>query len=106
MHSVRLFQRGLRTTDSRNRYTLDNEWHSNTQLRQTIEFIIYTSNMSVCQNLKESIVSPCRLANFEVHYLLHGQQTISRKLEITTDYVTETSMYNQMRSKIIKIPSF
>lgn len=100
MHSVRLFQRGLRTTDAKTRYTLDNEWHSNTQLRQTIEFIIYTSNMSVCQNLKESIVLRCRLANFEVHYLLHGQQTISRKMEITTDYITETSMYNQIRSQI------
>ncbi|CAF3856951.1 unnamed protein product [Rotaria sp. Silwood1] len=99
MHSIRLFQKGLRTTESRKKYTVDSEWHSNTQLRQTIEFIIYTSNMSICENLKDSIISRCHLSNFEVHYLLHGQQTAARKLEITTEDVTRTLMYNQIQSQ-------
>ncbi|CAF3245030.1 unnamed protein product, partial [Rotaria sp. Silwood2] len=100
IHSIRLIQKGLRTPESKNEYTLDSEWHSNTQLRQTIEFIIYTSNMPICESLKTSIMSRCRLSNFEVQYSLQGQQTVTRTLEVTTEHVMKTSMYNQITSQI------
>ena len=99
MHSIRLHQKGLRTRDSQQKYVLDNDWHSNTQLRQSIEFIIYTTNMSVCQHLKISISSHCHLSNFEIHYLLHDQQIVARQLEITTEHITNTFMYNQIKSQ-------
>ncbi|CAF2814449.1 unnamed protein product [Rotaria sp. Silwood2] len=99
MHSIRLIQKGLRTPESKTKYILNSEWHSNTQFRQTIEFILYMSSMSVCKNLKNSIISRCRLTNFEVQYSLHGQQTTARTLEVTTEHVTKTSMYNKIKSE-------
>lgn len=99
MHSIRLFQKGRRPPDSRKRYTVDSEWQSNTQLRQTIEFIIQTSNMHVCESLKNSIKTHCSLSNFEIHYALEGQQTAARTVEVTTEHVTDTSMYNKIKSQ-------
>ena len=100
MHSIRLVQKDLRTSESKKKYTLDSEWHSNTQLRQTIEFIMYTSNMSICEDLRGSIISRCRLSNLEVQYSLQGQQTVGRSLEVTTEHVTKTSMYNRIKSQL------
>ncbi|CAF3084991.1 unnamed protein product [Rotaria sp. Silwood2] len=96
---IRLTQKGLRTSASKEKYTLDSEWHSNIQLRQTIDFIIYTSNRSICESLKNAIISYCRLSNFEIQYSLHGQQTVDRTLEVTTEHVTKTLMYNQIKSR-------
>ncbi|CAF3804931.1 unnamed protein product [Rotaria sp. Silwood1] len=98
-HSIRLIQKGLRTRESKKEYILDSEWHSNAQFRQTIDFIIYTPNMSTCERLKNSITSRCRLSNFEVQYSLLGQQTVARTLEVTTEHVTKTSMYNEIKSQ-------
>ena len=88
-----------RSTESQKKYIVDSEWHSNTQLRQTIEFAIQVSNMSVCKSLKESIVTRCRLSNFEIHYALEGQQTAARTIEVTTTHVTNTAMYNKIKSQ-------
>ncbi|CAM4886155.1 unnamed protein product [Rotaria socialis] len=99
MHSIRLFQKGFRTVEASKKFTLDDRWHGNTQLRQMVEFIFYTYNMSICESLKHSITSHCRVSNFEVHYSLEGQQTTSRTLEVTTEHVTKTSMYNQIKSQ-------
>ncbi|CAF3812454.1 unnamed protein product [Rotaria sp. Silwood1] len=99
MRFIRLIQKGLRTSESKEKYTLDSEWHSNTQFRQTIEFIIYISNMSICESLKNSIISRCHLSNFEIQYSLHGQQTADRTLEVTTEHVTKTSMYKRIKSQ-------
>ncbi|CAF1356266.1 unnamed protein product [Rotaria sp. Silwood1] len=100
MHSIRLIHKGRQSPESQKKYTLAGEWHSNTQLRQAVEFIIYTSNMSVCQSLKNSITSRCSLSNFEVQYSLQGQQTAARTLEVTTEHVTKTSMFNKIKSQL------
>ncbi|CAF1039538.1 unnamed protein product [Didymodactylos carnosus] len=99
MHSIRLFQKGLRTNDTQSKYTLDKEWQSNTQLRQTVELIIYTSTMSVCESARTSLTSRCRLPNFDIRYSLHAQQTATRQLGINTEHITSTTMYNQICSQ-------
>jgi hypothetical protein len=99
MNSIRLVQKGLRTNKARQMYTINNEWHSNTLLLQSIEFIIYTANESVCENLRSSISERCHLSNFEVQYSLHSEKTVERQIEITAEQITSTSMFNQIRSQ-------
>ncbi|CAF4241658.1 unnamed protein product [Rotaria socialis] len=99
MHSIRLFEKGNRTKESQIKYTLDNQWYSNTPLRQTMEFIIYTLNMSICESFQDSIISRCRLPNFEIQYSLDTQQTTSRNVEVTTEHITSTSIYTQIKSQ-------
>ena len=99
MSAVRLVQKGLPTTKTRQMYTIDNEWHSNTLLLQTIEFVIYTTNQSVCEHLRSSIVERCYLSNFEIHYSLHSEKTVERQVEISTEQVMSTTMFNQIQSQ-------
>ncbi|CAF1210210.1 unnamed protein product [Adineta steineri] len=99
MNAIRLVQKGLRTNKARQQYTINDEWHSNTLLLQTIEFIIYTANKSVCEKLRSSIAERCHLSNFEVRYSLHAEKAIERQVEITSEQVTNTSMFNRIRSQ-------
>ena len=65
MSAIRLVQKGRRTDKVRQMYTIGDEWHSNTALLQSIEFPIYTTNESVCEHLRSSIVERCYLSNFK-----------------------------------------
>ncbi|CAF0985067.1 unnamed protein product [Rotaria sp. Silwood1] len=99
MSAIRLVQKGLRTDKSRQMYTINDEWRSNTLLLQSIEFVIYTMNQSVCEQLRSSIVKQCYLSNFEIHYSLHSEKTVERQVEINTEQITGTSMYNRILSQ-------
>lgn len=99
MSAVRLVQKGLRTSKTRQMYMINDEWHSNTLLLQTIEFIIYTTNQSACERLRSSIVERCYLSNFEIHYSLHSERTVERQVEISTEQVTQTTMFNRIQSQ-------
>jgi hypothetical protein len=105
MNAIRLIQKGLRTNKAREMYTINDEWHSNTLLLQSIEFIIYTANDSVCEKLRLSIAERCHLSNFEVQYSLHSEKTIERQVEITTEQITSTSMFNRIQSQFSKSDS-
>ena len=99
MNAIRLVQKGLRSGNTRHRYTLEDSWQSATLLLQSMEFIIYTSSMTVCEQLRKTLTEKCRLPNFEVHYSLHGQNTVRRQLDITTEHVANTTLYNQIRAQ-------
>ena len=99
MNSIRLVQKSSRTNNIRNRYTLEDTWQSATLLLQLMEFVIYTSNMTVCEQLRKTLTGKCRLPNFEIHYTLHGQQTVQRQLEVNTEHITDTNMFNQIRAQ-------
>ncbi|CAF3438751.1 unnamed protein product, partial [Rotaria sp. Silwood2] len=99
MSAIRLVQKGLRTDKSRQMYTINEEWRSNTLLLQSIEFVIYTANQSICEHLRSSIVERCYLSNFEIHYSLHSEKTVERQVEINTEQITGTSMYNRILSQ-------
>ncbi len=100
MHSIRLVQKGSRSNSIHQKYTLDDDWQPATLRLQSMEFIIYTSNMSVCEQLRRSLTEKCRLPNFELHYSLHGPQIVQQQLEVNTEHVTSTNMYNQIRAQI------
>ena len=100
VQSIRLMQKGLQKPEAKKKYTLNSDWQSNTQLRQTVQFIIYTSNMSTCKSLQNSISSSCRLSQFELQYSLSGQQTEVRTIEVITEHVANTSMSKQMKSQL------
>ncbi|CAF1107806.1 unnamed protein product, partial [Didymodactylos carnosus] len=99
--SIRIVQKGLRTNETKQKYTLDDEWRSNTILPQTVEFLIYSINQSLCEQLKKSITTKCRVPNFEVQYSLHGQRSVEKHLEITTSHITSTEMYNNIQSQLL-----
>ncbi|CAF4565866.1 unnamed protein product, partial [Rotaria sp. Silwood2] len=99
MSAIRLVQKGLRTDKSRQLYTINEEWRSNTLLLQSIEFVIYTANQSICEHLRSTIVERCYLSNFEIHYSLHSEKTVERQVEINTEQITGTSMYNRILSQ-------
>ncbi|CAF3997016.1 unnamed protein product [Rotaria magnacalcarata] len=99
MSAVRLVQKGLRTSKTRELYTIDDEWHSNTLLLQAIDFVIYTTNQTACERLRSSIVERCYLSNFEIHYTLHSEKTVERQVEISTEQVTSTDMFNKIHSR-------
>jgi hypothetical protein len=99
MNSIRLVKKGSRLDSIHQKYTLEDNWQSATLLLQSMGFIIYTLNMSVCEQLLSSLNEKCRLPNFELHYSLHGQQTVQRQLEVNTEHLTNTNIYNQIRSQ-------
>jgi hypothetical protein len=99
MNSIRLVQRGSRSNTIHHKYTLEESWQPTTLRLQSMEFIIYASNMTVCEQLRGALTEKCRLPNFEVHYSLHGQQTVQRQLEVNTEHVASTPIYNQIRAQ-------
>ncbi len=99
MSAIRLVQKGRWTDKARQMYTINDEWYSNTLLLQSIKFVLYMANQNVCEHLRSSIVKQCYLPNFELHYSLHSEKTVERQVEITTEQVAETSMFNQIRSQ-------
>ncbi|CAF3492505.1 unnamed protein product [Rotaria socialis] len=99
MNSIRLVQKTSNSMSTRQKYTLEDSWQSATLLLQSMEFIIYASNMAECEKLRKSLTERCRLPNFEVHYSLYGQQTIQKQLEVTTEHVTSTTMYNRIHAQ-------
>jgi hypothetical protein len=102
MNTIRLIQNGRRTDTARQIYTINDEWYSNTLLLQSIKFVLYMANQSVCEYVRSSIVKQCYLPNLELQYSLHSEKTVERQLEITTEQVTGTSMFNHIRSQFPK----
>ncbi|CAF3395371.1 unnamed protein product [Rotaria sp. Silwood2] len=99
MNSIRLVEKRSNSITTRQKYTLEDSWQSATLLLQSMEFVIYTSNMTTCEKLRKTLTERCRLPNFEIHYSLYGQQTVQRQLEITTEHITTTTMYNRIRAQ-------
>ena len=99
INSIRLIQRNSRLNNTQQKYTLDDSWQLGTLVLQTMEFLIYTSNMTVCEQLHKTLTDRCRTSNFEVHYSTHGQRTVQRQLEVTTEHLSTTHIYNQIRTR-------
>lgn len=99
MHSIRVVQKGSRSNSVHQKYTLEDSWQPATLHLQSMEFVIYTSNMSVCEQLHRSLTEKCRLPNFELHYSVHGPQIVQQQLKVNTEHVTSTNMYNQIRAQ-------
>jgi hypothetical protein len=98
INSIRLAQRGSRVNSSYSKYTLE-EWESGALLLESMNFIIYASNMTVCEQLRRALADKCRLSNFEVHYSLNGQKTVQRQLDVKIEHVTSTNIYNQIHAQ-------
>ncbi|CAF1081968.1 unnamed protein product [Adineta steineri] len=99
INSIRMVQKDLHSNKIRSKYTLDESWQSTTLLLQSMEFVIYTSNMTVCEQLRKTLTEKCRLSNFEIHYSLNNQKILQRQLEVNAEHVTSTNMYNQIRTQ-------
>ncbi|CAF4967307.1 unnamed protein product [Rotaria sp. Silwood1] len=100
MNAIRLVQKGLRSNMSRLKYLVDDQWHSNTLLLQSVQFIIYTHNISVCHQARSAIVDRCQMSNFEIQYSLYSEKIVERQIEITSEHVTSSSMFNHIRSQL------
>jgi hypothetical protein len=103
MNEIRVVQRGQISTDRRLKFTLDSEWKPNNMLLKTVDFVLNTANISVCEKIHTVLTSKCRLFNFEVQYSLRGQQQAERQLNITSEHLTSTSMYNDIIAEFPKI---
>jgi hypothetical protein len=99
MNSVRLVQRGSRSNTIHQKYTLEENWQPTTLRLQSMGFVIYTWNMTVCEQLRTTLAKKCRLSNFEIQYSLHGQQRVQWQLDVKTEHVTNTPIYQQIRSQ-------
>ncbi|CAF3972341.1 unnamed protein product [Rotaria sp. Silwood1] len=100
MNAIRLVQKGLRSNMSRLKYLVDDQWHSNTLLLQSVQFIIYTHNISVCHQARSATVDRCQMSNFEIQYSLYSEKIVERQIEITSEHVTSSSMFNHIRSQL------
>ncbi len=103
MNEIRMVQKSQITTSAPLKYTLDDAWKPNNMLLQTIDFVLNTANMSVCEKIRTVLTTKCRLFNFEVHYSLHGHQQIERQLSITNEHLTSTRMYNDIIAEFPRI---
>ncbi len=99
INSIRLIQKNFRSSNTHQKYTLEDSWQSNDLLLQSIEFVIYVSNMTLCEQLRTTLTEKCRLPNFEMYYSIHDQQTVQRQLEVNTEHISSTNMYNQIRAQ-------
>ncbi|CAF1294661.1 unnamed protein product [Adineta steineri] len=102
INSIQLVQRGSHSNSIHHKYTLDESWQPATLHLQEIEFVIYVSNMAVCEQLRKALTEKCRLPNFEVHYSLYAQQIVKQELEVNTKHIARTNIYNQI---CIQFPS-
>ncbi|UJR18034.1 hypothetical protein I4U23_004935 [Adineta vaga] len=99
MNVMGLIEKGLRTNETRENYKINQEWFSNTIFLQSINFPIYTMNESICEHLLSSLVDDCYLSNFEIHYSLQPEKLIERQIDVTTDQIINTAMFQQIRSQ-------
>jgi hypothetical protein len=99
VNSIRFVQRDSRSNNTHQKYTVEDSWQSGTLLLQSMEFVIYASNITVCEQLYKTLTERCRLSNFEVHYSTHGQRTVQRQLEVNTQHISSTNIYNQIRAQ-------
>ncbi len=99
MNSIRLAQCDPRSNSTSRIYTLDENWKPATLLLQSMKFVIYAPNMAVCEQLLRAVTEKCQLPDLEVQYSLHGQQTIQKQLEVNTEHVTSTTMYNRISAQ-------
>ncbi len=99
INSIRLIQRDSRSNKTHQKYTLEDSWQPGTLILQSMEFVIYTSNMTLCEQLRKTLTERCRLPNFEVHYSIHGQRTVQKQLEVNTEHISGTNIYNQIRAQ-------
>ncbi|CAF1288507.1 unnamed protein product [Rotaria magnacalcarata] len=99
MKSIRLVQKSSNSSSHLQKYSVDDSWHSATLLLQSMEFIIYSSSMRACEELRKTLAERCRLQNLEVHYSLSDEQVVQRQVEVTTEYVTSTTIFNRIRAQ-------
>ena len=99
IEAIRIFDKSIRANSPNNPYTLENNWRTNDLHSQTIEFSMYLTNMSVCEKIRKALVTNCRLSNFEIQYTINGSKNIQKQPEITTEHVTNTQLYRQIRTQ-------
>lgn len=99
MNSVRLVQTGTRSNTTRHKYTVEETWQTATLGRESMVFIIYTSNMTVCEQLRTFLTEKCHLPYFDIQYSRNGAQIIQRQLDINTEHVANTPMYSQIHAQ-------
>jgi hypothetical protein len=106
INSIRLVQRDSRSNNTHQKYTVEDSWQLGTLLLQSMEFIIYISNMTVCEKLRKTLTERCRLSNFEVHYSIHSQRIVKRQVEVNTEHISSTSSPSlvRMQSNVYKLP--
>ena len=106
INSIRLAQRDLHLNNTHQKYKLDDNWQSGILHLQSMEFVLYISNMSVCEQLRKSLLERCRLSNFEVHYSTVGQRTVQRQPEANKKHSSTTSSPLTLRtqSNVYKLP--
>ncbi|CAF1099915.1 unnamed protein product, partial [Didymodactylos carnosus] len=105
MNSIRLVQKDTPSDDAKQKYRLNENWQSATMRLRSMEFAIYSSNMSVCEQFRRSIMERCRMQNYEVHYSLYGQKTVQKSLEVNTEHIRHTALYNQIRAEFPTVES-
>jgi hypothetical protein len=96
MNVIGLIQKGLRTNQSKEMYKIHSDWFPNPIFLQSINFPIYTMNKSICEDLLSSLIKNCYLSNFEIHYSLQPEKLIERQIDITTEHITSTLIFNQI----------
>ncbi|CAF4192660.1 unnamed protein product, partial [Adineta steineri] len=99
MNVIGLIQKGLRANKIQEMYQINQEWFPNTVFLQSINFPIYTKNESICEHLLSSLVDDCYLSNFEIHYSLQPEKLVERQIDITTEQITSTAIFNRIRSQ-------
>ncbi|CAF3875393.1 unnamed protein product, partial [Adineta steineri] len=99
MNVIGLIQKGLRANKTQEMYKINQEWFPNTVFLQSINFPIYTKNESICEHLLSTLVDDCYLSNFEIHYSLQPEKLVERQIDITTEQITSTAIFNRIRSQ-------
>ncbi len=102
MNSIRISKKDSRSNNIPQKYTLEDSWQPATLLLQSMKFVIYVSNITLCEQLLTSVTEKCQLPDLEVQYSLHSRQTIQKQLEVNTEHVTSTTMYNRIRAEFPK----
>ena len=94
MNLVRLFEK------SQHFYHLDNNWLTASYLEQSKDFAISVSNRTACEQLQQALTDRCQLGQLEFHYTVGGETTVERTINVTTEHVTTTLLYNKLVERL------
>ena len=64
-----------------------------------MEFLIYLSTLTLCEQLQKTMIQHYRLSNFQFHYSIDDQQIIEKRLTLIMEYINETIISKQIRAQ-------
>lgn len=95
INSLRLVQRDQLIQ----KYTIDDHWYRNHFIHQSMKFLIYLSNRTLCDQLVKTMIQHGRLEDFQFQYSLDDRPIIKNFLVPMEEHIHETILAKEIRAQ-------